>query len=84
MSQPLIALDQCLNTLIHLKGDGWGYADEMLSSRAYRLRKAHPWLIYCIDHLFFWDKYHCQECYGIEMARSQLPIEYRFLYHFLG
>lgn len=72
----LIGLDQTLNTLIKLS-DGWGCADEMLSARAYRLHNEHPLLIKLIDGLFFWDDYHCQECYGIELAKLQLPQEYR-------
>jgi hypothetical protein len=36
--QPLIALDQGINTLVYLDGDGWGMADETLSARAWRLR----------------------------------------------
>lgn len=76
MKDTLIALDQALNTLIWLS-DGRGKPDEMLSARAYRLRAQHPWLIRLIDALFFWDGDHCQECYGIEMCRAQLPTEYQ-------
>lgn len=72
----LISLDQALNCLIKLS-DGFGTPDEMLSARAYRLRKQHPALMRWIDRLFFWDRYHCQECYGIEMARAQLHADYR-------
>ena len=72
----LIAQDQAFNCLIKLC-DGYGKPDEMLSARAYRLRNEHPNLIKWIDRLFFWDRYHCQECFGIEMARLQLPAEYR-------
>lgn len=74
--QFLIALDQALNTLIKMPGDGRGYADEMLSARAWRLKarsRLHVW----IDRLFFWDKDHCRECYEIELQRKQLPPEYR-------
>lgn len=76
MKQFLIALDQALNTVIKIADDGYGYADEMLSARAWRLRESsslHIW----IDRLFFWDKNHCEECYYIEMERQQLPPEYR-------
>ena len=76
MNNTLIALDQALNTLVKLS-EGKGLPDEMLSARAYRLRNEHPNLIKWIDRLFFWDDNHCQECYGIEMARDQLPVEYR-------
>jgi len=72
----VIALDQALNCCVKLT-DGWGEPDEMLSARAYRLRKQHPALIKWFDRLFFWDRDHCQECYEIELSRAQLPSEYR-------
>lgn len=75
----LIGLDQAVNCLIRLS-DGWGMPDEMLSARAYRLRKEHPALMVWIDRLFFWDDNHCQECFGIEMLREQFPQEYRSQY----
>lgn len=71
-----IGLDQTFNCLVRLS-DGWGMPDEMLSSRAWRLRAAHPWLYVWIDTLFFFDKNHCQECYEIERSRLQFPEEYR-------
>ena len=71
----LIGLDQTVNCLVHL-ADGWGMPDEMLSARAWRLRKQHPQLRVWIDRAFFWDPNHCQECYEIEMARRQLSKEY--------
>lgn len=72
----LIAQDQALNCLVTLC-DGEGQPDEMLSSRAYRLRRQHPALMRWIDRLFFWQRFHCQQAYGVEMARTQLPEEYR-------
>lgn len=72
----LISLDQTLNCLIRLS-DGWGQPDEMLSARAWRLRRQHPRLKQAIETLFFWDKDHCQECFMIELKRRQLPSEYR-------
>lgn len=71
-----IGLDQTFNCLVRL-ADGWGMPDEMLSSRAWRLRAAHPRLHVWIDRLFFWDADHCQECYEIERSRLQLPSEMR-------
>lgn len=76
MKQFLIALDQLLNTLIKIGDDGYGYADEMLSARAWRLRNKTNLYIW-IDRLFFWDDNHCCECYQIEMERKQLPTEYQ-------
>lgn len=72
----MIGLDQSANCLIKLS-DGWGTPDEMLSSRAWRLREGHPSLRVWIDRLFFWDDNHCQECYEIEKARNQMPREYQ-------
>jgi len=76
MKQFLIALDQTLNTVIKVGIDGYGYADEMLSARAWRLRTQSNLCVW-IDALFFWDKNHCEECYKIEQERLQLPPEYR-------
>lgn len=72
----LIGLDQTINCAVKLS-DGWGRPDEMLSARAWRLRKEHPWLLRVIDTLFFWDADHCLECYLIELQRKQLPKIYR-------
>lgn len=72
----IIAQDQALNCLIKLS-DGYGQPDEMLSSRAYRLRKEHPSLIKWIDRMFFWQVDHCQDAFGTEMARLQSPQVFR-------
>lgn len=75
MKQLLIALDQFFNTLLNIGGDGWGYADETLSARAWRLRdKSKAYKV--IDTIFFWDKNHCQQSYQSEVDRKQLPEEY--------
>lgn len=76
MKQSFISLDQMFNCCVKIGDDGWGYADEMLSARAWRLREKSNLYVW-IDRLFFWDKDHCQECYQIEMERKQLPSEYR-------
>lgn len=68
LSQVAIAFDQLLNTI----GNGW--ADETLSSRAYR---ESPRIEKFINALFFWDKDHCYESYVSEQLRSQLPPELR-------
>lgn len=76
MKQLLIAVDQLLNTVTWIKGDGFGYADETLSARAWRLRhKSGAWKR--IDRLFFFDKDHCRTSYESELYRKQLPSEYR-------
>ena len=74
--QFLIAIDQLINTLVHVDGDGFGMADETLSARAWRLKgKSSAWLY--IDMLFFWQEAHCRSAYQSEMNRKQLPVEYQ-------
>lgn len=71
--QILIAIDQFFNTLIA------GYADETLSSRAYRHKKdgSRAWPAWIIDHLFFWQEQHCKASYESELERMHLPPELR-------
>ena len=71
-----IGLDQTVNCAIKL-ADGWGMPDELLSARAWRLRRTHTMLYRVIDGVFFWDANHCQECYQIELDRQQLPKGYQ-------
>lgn len=76
MKQFLISIDQTFNTVVYLKSDGWGMADETLSARAWRLRhksNAYKW----IDRLFFWQIQHCKQSYLSELRRKQLPSEYQ-------
>lgn len=80
IKQLLIAFDQLLNCLVWIKGDGFGYADETLSARAWRLSAKCEWARYvriAIDVLFFWDKDHCRGSYLSELKRKHLPVEYR-------
>ena len=67
--QVLVALDQLANTFLG------GYADETLSSRAYRHKKdgSRSWPAWVIDHLFFWQEDHCKTAYESEINRAQLP-----------
>lgn len=67
--QILIALDQLANTLLA------GYADETLSSRAWRhhLDGSRSWARWLIDHLFFWQEEHCRKAYESELERRHLP-----------
>lgn len=70
--QILVALDQLINTLIG------GYADETLSSRAYRRRlRGKGGCAWVIDHIFFWQDEHCKTAYESELERAQLPVEFR-------
>jgi len=68
LAQVLIALDQLANAVCG------GWADETLSSRAYR---ESPRVEKFINTLFFWDKDHCYESYVSEQLRTQLPPELR-------
>lgn len=68
--QVLIALDQFVNTLF------CGYADETLSSRAYRhaeIKKDRRWPMVIINTLFFWQEEHCKTAYESELERAHLP-----------
>ena len=72
--QIAIAFDQLCNTFIG------GWADETLSSRAWRLREAGPgWAAArrVIDALFFWQRGHCEAAYRSELERNHLPSEQR-------
>lgn len=75
LTQTLIAIDQLLNALLA------GFADETLSSRAYRAdqrgkilgRFFRP----LIDALFFWQVHHCRQSYLSEVSRRQYPKHFR-------
>lgn len=72
MRQFLIAFDQLINTLVFIKGDGFGYADETLSARAWRLRNEISLYKY-IDILFRpLEAEHCKKSYINELIRHQL------------
>lgn len=80
MKQPLIGLDQFINCLIYIPGDGFGMADETLSARLFRCHLqgliADRWYR-AVDALFFWDANHCYESWRSEVERRQLPGIYR-------
>lgn len=75
----LIAHDQLVNAW------GGGYADETISSRAYRMSKngIRHWPRNLIDAIFFWDrdketgKRHCELSFISEREGRQLPPEAR-------
>jgi hypothetical protein len=69
--QILIALDQLVNTMLG------GWADETLSSRAWRFRFRRPWIYKTVDSVFFWDANHCEKSYVSERERRQLPPQFR-------
>ncbi len=72
----LIGLDQAVNCLVRLS-DGWGWPDETLSARAWRLREQHPKLYLWIDRIMFFDRNHCQKSYVSEINRLHFPKAYR-------
>ena len=75
MKQFAIAIDQLANTVVWIPGDGFGYADETLSARAWRLR--HDSTAYrVIDAFFFWQEAHCRASYRAEVERRHLPRHY--------
>lgn len=72
----LIALDQLINSVL------FGDPDETLSARTHRNAEDGQWfwraLRWLIDLMFRWESpNHCRESYENEMARAQLPQEYR-------
>ena len=84
--QLFIAIDQLLNVLVTpLSGGAW--ADETLSSRAWRMYvKRKPWGLFwrpVIDLLFFWQKQpegvqgHCHGAYLKERSMYNHPPEMR-------
>jgi hypothetical protein len=66
--QILIAIDQVFNAILG------GWADETLSSRAYRTM---PNIAKFIDTILWFDKDHCYESYVSEQLRVQFPPELR-------
>ena len=81
MKQFLIAIDQVVNTLIYHTYEGrkiWGFADETLSARAWRLRDLGWMTQYkTINMIFFWQNDHCKNAHDSEMNRKHLPKVYR-------
>ena len=83
MMQTLVALDQVLNTLTWARLDGFGYADETLSARMYRLRHSPRWgsAMVIVDSAFavFGQPDHCYLSWLAERERDQLPMDYRLV-----
>lgn len=68
--QVAIAFDQLLNALFA------GYADETISSRAFRCQhQKRRWKIarIVIDKIFFWQDAHCMEAFISEAIGGHLP-----------
>lgn len=72
MIKVLIAFDQLANAVIG------GHPDETLSAAAHRrhLEGRSGWRN-LINALFFWQGDHCLDAHASEVARKQLPKEYR-------
>lgn len=70
LKQTIIALDQLVNALTG------GWADETLSSRAWRARDKHPTYKW-IDAVFWWDPNHCYNSWLSERRRTQCAPEFR-------
>lgn len=79
MKQFLIAIDQVFNTIISVKGDGFGMADETISARAWRLREKSMFPYKFINMLFFWQNNHCRGAFNAEMQRKHMPSAYQDL-----
>lgn len=78
---PLIALDQLINTLVWSRHEGFGKPDETLSARAFRLATKSPYtwgvLRRAANTVFFWQDDHCLEAFIKEEQRRHLPKAYR-------
>jgi hypothetical protein len=78
----LIGIDQTLNTIVYIHGDGFGKPDETFSARAFRLfiQGVISDILYrTIDFIFFWQEAHCFSSWRAEIERKQLPNHYRGL-----
>ena len=88
--QALISVDQALYNLggalwallacgFHAMPTVRTWADESLSSRAYRWEQndVRSWPRRFIDRLFFWEQEHCYQSYISEREGRQLPPELR-------
>ncbi len=78
--QILIAFDQLLNTVFGLIFCYRAWADETISSQAYRwyMTGNNTWLIKIIDFIFLaFEKNHCQNSFESERLSRHLPPELR-------
>lgn len=88
--QALVSMDQALYNfcgalwallacVLRTMPTGRTWADESLSSRAYRWEQngVRSWPRRLIDRLFFWEQDHCYQSYISEREGRQLPPELR-------
>ena len=70
--QLAIAIDQLLNALLA------GWADETISSRAWRCRDVRKWaiMVKIINGVFFWQKNHCRATYVFELTQGHKPTDF--------
>lgn len=77
--QPFIAFDQFINCFFWDALDGFGFADETLSARAWRLQKLNvrwKYFRHFIDTIFFFDTDHCYKSFIAELDRHHFPRKY--------
>jgi hypothetical protein len=83
MKQFLIAIDQLINTVTYAHNEGFGYADESLSARMWRLREHSKFWRFARNvtdtffHLVFKQEHHCYHSFLSEYEKHQLPESYR-------
>ena len=67
LNQLWLAIDQLANVLLG------GYADETISSRAWRSQSKKRWsiMVSVINTLFFWQNNHCRGAYAKYKERKQ-------------
>jgi hypothetical protein len=90
MKQFWLAVDQLLNTMVYSSSENkFGYADELLSARMWRLNDRSPRWKFAqeiTDRFFlvlFNEEDHCYNAWTSELMRDQLPKPYQeFLYHY--
>ena len=76
MKQFLIAIDQLVNTCVYAKYEGFGFADETLSARMYRLSGNPKWAYWRDVVDFVFGPNHCLYAFQAECERQQLPTGY--------
>jgi hypothetical protein len=84
MKQFWLAVDQLLNTMVYSSSERkFGYADELLSARMWRLNDLSPRWKFAqesIDRFFlvlFNQEDHCYKSWMSELMRDQLPKAYQ-------
>lgn len=73
LKQVVLAFNQLCNAMLG------GWADETISSRAYRQRHKPHWgaINRALDRIFFWQNAHCRGAYNNELQRTSSPPAHR-------